>query len=72
MFSRFFPAEQGRYRKSRHKGRIDHVAEAVVARRYLDEVVAQRLWEWLRFTSYLDARGLVLPSDVRAPEVRRI
>jgi integrase len=71
MFSRFFPADRVEsYRRSLHKGRIDHVAGAVVARRYLDEVVAQHLREWLRFTSYLDARGLVLPSDVRAPEVQ--
>jgi integrase len=70
MFSRFCSAHQLQaYRTSPHKVRIDHVAQALVDRRYRDAVVADHLLQWLRFTSYFDARGLPLPLDVRALEV---
>ncbi len=72
MFSRFYASRSHRqhYRESPHKARIDHVAAALVARRYLDVVIAQHLHEWLQLTRYFDARGIALPSSVRAPEVR--
>ena len=70
MFSRFCSARQLQsYRTSPHKVRIDHVAQALVDRCYLGAVVADHILQWLRFTSYFDARGLQLPQDVRAPEV---
>jgi integrase len=70
MFSRFCSARQlEAYRTSPHKVRIDHVAQALVDRRYLDAVVADHILQWLRFTSYFDARGLQLPVDVQAPEM---
>ena len=57
MFSRFFLREQvPRYRASRHKARIDHVAGSLVAQRYLDDVVADHLREWLRLTTYFDTK----------------
>jgi integrase len=70
MFSRFCSAGQLQaYRTSPHKLRIDHVAQALVKRCYLDAVVADHILQWLRFTSYVDTRGLQLPLDVHAPEV---
>lgn len=70
MFSRFCSAHQLQtYRQSPYKARIDHVVQALVDRRYLDAVVADHILQWLRFTSYFDARGLPLPLDVHAPEV---
>ena len=71
MFSRYFWREQvQRYRASRHKARIDHVAGSLVAQRYLDVVVADHLREWLRLTMYFDTKGLPLPSSVLAPDVQ--
>jgi len=71
MFSRYYPRDQvSRYQASPHKARIDHVAGCLVARRYLDVVVAGHVREWLRLTTYFDSRALLLPSSVRAPEVQ--
>jgi integrase len=72
MFARYYASGDyaQRYRESPHKARIDHVTAALVARRYLDVVVAQHLHEWLQLTRYFDARGLALPSSVHAPEVQ--
>ncbi len=72
MFSRFCASRSSlqRYRESPHKARIDHVAAALVARRYLDVVIAQHLHEWLQLTRYFDTRGIALPASVRAPEVQ--
>ena len=65
MFSRYFWREQvQRYRASRHKARIDHVAGSLVAQRYLDVVVADHLREWLRLTTYFDTKGLPLFEHV--------
>jgi integrase len=70
MFSRYFFRDQiQQYQASPHKSRIDHVAQALVRQRYLDEVAAQHLREWLRFTADFDARGRVLPRTVRDREV---
>jgi len=72
MFSRYYTRDQAeRYRASGHKGRIDHVAGVLVARRYLDVVVADHLCEWLRLTTYFDTREMALPSSVHAPEVEQ-
>jgi hypothetical protein len=71
MFSRYFTRDQvSRYHASPHKARIDHVAGSLVARKYLDVVVANHVREWLRLTTYFDARDWLLPSSVRAPEVQ--
>jgi len=76
MFARYYAGRRSaadyveRYRASPHKARIDHVAACLVARRYGDAVVAQHLREWLRLALYCDARGIVLPSSVHAPEVQ--
>ena len=70
MFAGYYFADQvGRYRASPHKQRIDHVAEALVGRQYLKEVMAQHLREWLRFTADFDARGCALPTTVHARDV---
>lgn len=70
MFAGYYFADQvGRYRASPHKQRIDHVAEALVGRQYLKEVMAQHLREWLRFTEDFDAPGRALPRTVHAREV---
>jgi hypothetical protein len=72
MFSRYFWREQvQRYRASRHKARIDHVAGSLVAQRYLDEVVADHLREWLRLATYFDTKGWPLPSSVHASNVQQ-
>lgn len=71
MFAHYYFADQvQRYRASPHKPRIDHVAQSLVDQRYLDEVVADHLREWLRFTTDFDTRGISLPSRVLAPEVQ--
>lgn len=71
MFARYYFRDQvERYQASPHKPRIDHVAQSLVDQRYLDEVVADHLREWLRFTSDCDSRGLALPSGVLAPEAQ--
>ena len=71
MFARYYPSHSSlqRYRESPHKARIDHVAAALVARRYRDAVISQHLHEWLELTSYFDTRGITLPSSARVPEV---
>lgn len=71
MFADYYFADQvQRYRASPHKRRIDHVAQALISRRYLKEVTAQHLREWLRFTEDCDARRIVLPQSVHAREVQ--
>ena len=71
MFAGYYFADQvQRYQVSPHKARIDHVAQALIGRQYLKEVVEQHLREWLRFTADCDARGIVLPQTVHAPEVQ--
>ncbi len=71
MFARYYRSHSylQRYRDSAHKARIDHVAAALVARRYGDPVISQHLHEWLEFTRYLDTRGIAVPSSARAPAV---
>ena len=70
MFAGYYVADQvQRYRASPHKPRIDHVAQAVIGRQYLKEVVEQHLREWLRFSSDFEARGCALPRTVRDPAV---
>lgn len=71
MFSRYFFRDQiQQYHASPHKSRIDHVARSLIGQRYLDEVAAQHLREWLRFTADFDARGCALPRTVRDREVQ--
>lgn len=71
MFAGYFFTDQiHRYRVSPHKSRIDHVAQALVDRRYRKEVMAQHLREWLRFTEDCDARGIAVPQTVHAPAVQ--
>ncbi|NHZ73605.1 MAG: tyrosine-type recombinase/integrase, partial [Nitrospirae bacterium] len=40
-----------------------------VDRCYLDAVVTDHILQWLRFTSYFDARELQIPLDIHAPDV---
>jgi len=65
----------GRYRQvyveSPLRARIEHVAKALVDRRYLVDVVHQHVYEWLRFARYLERRGQVLPADARSPAVKQ-
>ena len=71
MFSRYYARDQvSRYQASPHKACIDHVASCLVARKYLDVVIAGHVREWLRFTTYFDAHDLSLPSRVGEPDVQ--
>ena len=46
MFSRYYARDQvSRYQASPHKARIDHVASCLVARKYLDVVIADHVRE---------------------------
>jgi hypothetical protein len=71
MFTHWFSGEARRwYQASPHRARIDHVGKALRERQYLDVVVREHLHEWLRFTRDLAGRGLALPANIWAPEVR--
>lgn len=59
------------YLESPLRTRIEHVAKALVDRRYLGDVVRQHVYEWLRFASHLMQRGQALPVDARSPAVRQ-
>ena len=70
MFSHYYARDQvSRYQASPHKPRIDHVASRLLARKYLDVVIADHVREWLRFATYCDERGVSLPTTVHVPEV---
>jgi integrase len=70
MFTTWFSGEQRRYYgESLHRARIDHVGQCLREQRYLDVVVRDHVHEWLRFTRYLEARGLPLPASVHAAAV---
>lgn len=70
MFSQYYARDQvSRYQASPHKPRLDHVAGCLVARKYLDVVIADHVREWLRLATYCDARAVSLPVNARAPEV---
>jgi len=71
MYASWFSGAQcDAYRASRHKARIDHLAGALLARRYRPEVVRQHLHEWLTFTQYLDVHGVDVFRDVRDPALQ--
>ncbi|HEV8573510.1 MAG TPA: hypothetical protein VGR43_02270 [Dehalococcoidia bacterium] len=61
----FFADQVQRYRVSPHKPRIDHVAQALISREYLREVMAQHLREWLRFHQ-LEAYALFVSGYLMA------
>lgn len=64
MLSKFVPADRVEsYRACPHKSRIDLIGQRLVEQRYLPVVIAQHMREWLRFTTYLQPRGLALPPD---------
>ena len=70
MFTTWFSGEHQRYYgESLHRARIDHVGQCLREQRYLDVVVRDHVHEWLRFTRYLEARGLPLPASVHAATV---
>ena len=70
MFTTWFSGEQRRYYgESLHRARIDHVGQCLRKQQYLDVVVRDHVHEWLRFTRYLEARGLPLPASVHAADV---
>ena len=71
MFTTWLSGEARQcYRASSHKPRIDHVGKCLLDQQYQEVVVRDHVHEWVRFTRYLDMRGLALPASVRAPEVR--
>jgi integrase len=71
MFTTWFSGEQRRlYGQSVFRARIDHVGQCLRTQEYLDVVVRDHLHEWLRFASYLEARGLPLPTSVYADTVQ--
>jgi len=71
MFTLWFSGEQRRlYEGSAYRARLDHVGQCLCAQQYLAVVVRDHLHEWLRFTGYLDARGLPLPTSVHAGPVQ--
>lgn len=59
------------YQDSPLRTRIDHVVKALLDRRYLDVVVRQHVYEWLRFTSHFAQRDQALPAEARSPAVRQ-
>lgn len=59
------------YQESPLRTRIDHVVKALLDRRYLDVVVRQHVYEWLRFTSHFAQRAQALPVSMRSPAVRQ-
>ena len=64
MFSNWFSGdERGQYCTSPHKQRMDQVGSSLVELRYANEVIRQHLHEWLRFSRYLEERGLLLAAD---------
>jgi integrase len=66
MYACFYPADRVEsYRASPHKAHIDRITASLLQQRYVPAVVAQHVREWLRFTTYLHARGLALPLDSR-------
>ncbi len=63
MFSDWFSGDEcAQYRTSPHKKRMDHVGSSLLDLRYANEVVRQHLHEWLRFSRYLEERGVPLPT----------
>ena len=63
MFSNWFSGDaRERYCASSHKQRMDQVGNSLVELHYADEVLRQHLHEWLRFSGYLDERGLLLAA----------
>jgi integrase len=62
MLTNFFPADRASfYHASPYKARIDLIGQRLIEQKYLPIVVAQHAREWLRFTTYLEKRGLPLP-----------
>jgi len=63
MFSNWFSGDEcGQYCTSPHKQRMDQVGSRLLELRYANDVTRQHLHEWLRFSRYLDERGLFLPA----------
>ncbi len=66
MLSKFVPADRvASYHACPHKNRIDLIGQRLVEQRYLPVVLAQHVREWLRFTAFLEARGLAMPRHSR-------
>ena len=66
MLTNFVPADRvASYRASPHKSRIDLIGQHLIEQQYLPVVIAQHVREWLRFTAYLQRRGLVVPLHSR-------
>ena len=63
MLTDFVPAGRlSSYRTSPYKARIDLIGQRLIEQRYLPVVTAEHVREWLRFTIYLQKRGLSLPQ----------
>jgi len=52
------------YRESRHKARIDHVAQSLLNQDYKPIVVHGYVLEWIRFTRDFDKRRKRIPSSI--------
>jgi integrase len=53
------------YNASPYKSRIALIRQRLIDQRYLPAVAAEHVCEWLRFTIYLQKRGLSLPQHSR-------
>src|SRR5213594_2362854 len=60
---------QPAYRLSRWKTLLDDRAGTLLARGYSPVTVGNYLCQWVDFVREYEAEGLVLPHDVRSPEV---
>ena len=63
MLTNFVPADRvSSYEASPYKGRLDLIGQRLIEQRYLPVATEQHVREWLRFTMYLQKRGLSLPQ----------
>jgi integrase len=71
MHERILPKKRVRkaYRLSRWKKRLDDRAGTMLARGYSPVTVGKYLCKWVGFIREYEAEGVVLPQDVRSPEV---
>ncbi len=66
MLTNFVPADRVTfYDACQHKNRIDLIGQRLIAQQYQPIVIGQHVREWLRFSAYLQKRGVALPLDSR-------
>jgi integrase/recombinase XerD len=65
MLTNFVPVDRvSFYHESPYKARIDLIGQRLIEQRYLPVVTAEHVREWLRFTIFLQKRGLSLPRNI--------